>query len=88
MEERGIIATVIIGFIVGLVARFVKPGDDKSGLVMTTILGIIGAFVGSFIGQAFGIYGPNERAGFIGAVVGAIIVLALVNAFNKKRALP
>lgn len=88
MEERGIIATVIIGFIVGLVARFVKPGDDKSGLIMTTILGIIGAFVGSFLGQAFGIYGPNERAGFIGAVAGAIIVLALVNAFNKKRALP
>ncbi|MCM2352916.1 MAG: GlsB/YeaQ/YmgE family stress response membrane protein [Pseudobdellovibrio sp.] len=88
MEERGIIATVIIGFIVGLVARFVKPGDDKSGLIMTTILGIIGAFVGSFLGQAFGIYGPNERAGFIGAVVGAIVVLALVNTFNKKRALP
>ena len=88
MEERGIIATVIIGFVVGLVARFVKPGNDKSGLVMTTILGIIGAFVGSFLGQAFGIYGPNERAGFLGAVVGAIIVLALVNAFNKKRALP
>lgn len=88
MEERGIIATVIIGFIVGLVARFVKPGDDKSGLIMTTILGIVGAFVGSFLGQAFGIYGPNERAGFIGAVAGAIIVLALVNAFNKKRALP
>lgn len=88
MEERGIVATVIIGFIVGLVARFVKPGNDKSGLIMTTILGIIGAFVGSFLGQAFGIYGPNERAGFIGAVVGAIIVLALVNAFNKKRALP
>ena len=88
MEERGIIATVIIGFVVGLVARFVKPGDDKSGLIMTTILGIIGAFVGSFLGQAFGIYGPNERAGFIGAVVGAVIVLALVNAFSKKRALP
>lgn len=88
MEERGIIATVIIGFLVGLVARFVKPGDDRSGLIMTTILGIIGAFVGSFLGQAFGIYGPNERAGFIGAVVGAIVVLALMTAFAKKRALP
>lgn len=88
MEERGIVATVIIGFLVGLIARFVKPGDDKSGLIMTTILGIIGAFVGSFLGQAFGIYGPNERAGFIGAVVGAVIVLALVTAFAKKKALP
>lgn len=88
MEERGIIATVIIGFVVGLIARFLKPGDDKSGLIMTTVLGIVGAFVGSFIGQAFGIYGPNERAGFLGAVVGAIIVLALLNTFSKKRALP
>lgn len=88
MEERGIIATIIIGFLAGLIARFLKPGDDKSGLIMTTILGIVGAFVGSFLGQAFGIYGPNERAGFIGAVVGAIIVLAIVGAFNKKKALP
>jgi len=85
MSERGIIATVVIGFIVGLLARLFKPGDDKAGWIMTTVLGIIGAFVGSFLGQAFGIYGPNERAGFIGAVVGAIIVLAIVNAFNKKR---
>ncbi|MES2803241.1 MAG: GlsB/YeaQ/YmgE family stress response membrane protein [Bdellovibrionota bacterium] len=85
MGERGIIATVIIGFIVGIVARFLKPGEDKAGWIMTTVLGIIGAFVGSFLGQAFGIYGPNEAAGFIGAVVGAILVLALVNTFNKKR---
>lgn len=88
MENRGIIATIIIGFIVGLVARFLKPGDDKSGLIMTTVLGIVGAFVGSWIGQAFGIYGPNQQAGFIGAVVGAIIVLAIVNTFTKKKALP
>lgn len=88
MENRGIIATIIIGFVVGLVARFLKPGDDKSGLIMTTVLGILGAFVGSWLGQAFGIYGANERAGFLGAVVGAIIVLALVNTFAKKKALP
>lgn len=85
MGERGIIATIVIGFVVGLLARLFKPGDDKAGWIMTTILGIVGAFVGSFLGQAFGIYGPNESAGFIGAVVGAIIVLALVNAFSKKR---
>lgn len=85
MGERGIIATIVIGFIVGLLARMFKPGDDKAGWIVTTVLGIIGAFVGSFLGQAFGIYGPNETAGFIGAVVGAIIVLALVNAFSNKR---
>lgn len=85
MGERGIIATIIIGFIVGLVARFLKPGQDKAGWIMTTLLGIVGAFVGSYLGQAFGIYGPNESAGFIGAVVGAVIVLAIYTLVTKKR---
>lgn len=88
MEGRGIIATIVIGFVVGLLARFLKPGNDNAGWIMTTILGIIGAFVGSFLGQAFGIYGPNEQAGFLGAVVGAIIVLAVVAMFTKRKALP
>lgn len=87
MEGRGIIATIVIGFIVGLLARFLKPGDDKAGWIMTTILGIVGAFVGSFLGQAFGIYGPNEQAGFFGAIVGAIIVLAVVGMFTKRKAI-
>lgn len=86
MGDSGIIGTIIIGFLAGLVARFIKPGDDKAGLIMTTILGIIGAFVGSFLGQAFGIYGPNEPAGFIGAVVGAIIVLSIAKTFTKRKA--
>lgn len=85
MDERGIIMTIVIGFIVGLVARFLKPGNDKAGWIMTTVLGIIGAFVGSWLGQAFGIYGPNEGAGFLGAVVGAIIVLAIYTMVAKKR---
>lgn len=86
MGDSGIIGTIIIGFLAGLVARFIKPGDDKAGLIMTTILGIIGALVGSFLGQAFGIYGPNEPAGFIGAVVGAIIVLSIAKTFTKRKA--
>lgn len=85
MGERGIIATIIIGFIVGVIARFLKPGDDKAGWIKTAVLGIIGAFVGSWLGQAFGIYGPNESAGFLGAVVGAIIVLAVWGMVAKKR---
>ena len=87
MEERSIIATIVIGFVVGLLARFLKPGDDKAGWIMTAVLGIVGAFVGSFLGQAFGIYGLNEQAGFLGAVVGSIIVLAIVGIFSKKKAL-
>jgi len=80
-----IIGTIVIGFIVGLVARFVKPGDDRMGLLFTTLVGIVGAFVGQFLGQALGIYSSNEPAGFIGAVVGAVVVLALIKAFTGNR---
>lgn len=81
----GIIGTIVIGFLVGLVARFIKPGDDKMGLILTTILGIIGAVVGSYLGQALGIYEVGEPAGFIGAVLGAIIVLALLKAVGGRK---
>jgi len=72
----GIIWTIIIGFIVGVIAKFIMPGDNEpSGFILTTILGIVGAFVASYLGQALGWYGAGEGAGIIGAVVGAIIVL-------------
>lgn len=72
----GIIWTIIIGFLAGIVAKFIMPGpNEPSGFILTTILGIIGAFVATFLGQALGWYGPNQGAGFIGAVVGAIVVL-------------
>ncbi len=76
----GIIATIIIGFFIGLIARFIKPGNDSMGFIMTTVLGIVGALVGGFMGRVFGIYAPDEPAGFIASVIGAIIVLALVKA--------
>jgi uncharacterized membrane protein YeaQ/YmgE (transglycosylase-associated protein family) len=72
----GIIWTIIIGFVAGLIAKWIMPGkNEPSGFILTTILGIVGAFVANFLGQALGWYGPNEGAGLIGAVVGAIIVL-------------
>lgn len=80
-----IIGTIVIGFLVGLIARFVKPGDDPMGLAMTTLVGIVGAFVGKFLGQALGIYSSNEPAGFIGAVVGAVVVITLLKAFTGHR---
>lgn len=81
----GIIWTIIIGFVAGLIAKFVMPGDNEpSGFVLTTILGIIGAIVASYLGQALGWYGPGEGAGLIGAAVGAIIVL-LIWGFVRKR---
>ena len=71
----GIIGTVVIGFLVGLVARALEPGDNKLGFIMTTLLGVGGAAVGIYIGQMLGIYQVGENIGFIGAVVGAMVVL-------------
>ena len=75
----GIIWTIIIGFVAGLIARFLHPGvsNEPSGFVLTAALGIVGAFVATFLGQAIGWYKAGEGAGLIGAVVGAIIVLAV-----------
>ena len=72
----GIIWTIIIGFIAGVIAKFIMPGDNEpTGFILTTILGIVGAFVATYLGQAVGWYRPGEGAGLVGAVVGAIIVL-------------
>ena len=74
----GIFWTIIIGLLAGIVAKFIMPGrNEPSGFVLTTILGIVGAFLATYLGQALGWYGAGEGAGFIGAVVGAIIVLAI-----------
>ncbi|SFK00113.1 GlsB/YeaQ/YmgE family stress response membrane protein [Bradyrhizobium sp. Gha] len=72
----GIIWTIIIGFVAGVIAKFIMPGDNEpSGFILTTILGIVGAFVATYLGQALGWYRPGEGAGLVGAVVGAVIVL-------------
>lgn len=86
----GILWTIIIGFIAGVIAKFIMPGDNEpSGFILTTILGIVGAFVASYLGQAVGWYRPGEGAGLIGAVVGAIIVLFVYGlvAGRQRRAL-
>lgn len=81
-----IISTIVIGFLVGLVARFIKPGNDGMGFIVTTLVGIAGAFVGSYLGQSMGIYQVGEPAGFFGAVIGAILVLLLLNlVFGRRR---
>jgi uncharacterized membrane protein YeaQ/YmgE (transglycosylase-associated protein family) len=81
----GIIWTILIGFLAGVIAKFIMPGpNEPQGFILTTILGIIGAFVASFLGQAMGWYGPNEGAGLIGAAIGAIIVLAIWGAISRR----
>ena len=82
----GIIWTIIIGFVAGVIAKLVTPGSNEpSGFILTTIIGIVGAFVASWLGQALGWYGPDEGAGLIGAVVGAIIVLLIWGAVMQQR---
>ena len=82
----GIIATIIVGFIAGVIAKLIMPGrNEPSGFILTTILGIVGAFLATFLGQEFGWYGPGEGAGLIGAIVGAIVVLALYGMVAGRR---
>lgn len=82
----GIIWTIIIGFIAGVIAKFIMPGDNEpAGFVLTAILGIVGAFVATFLGQTLGWYRPGEGAGLIGAVVGAIIVLLVYGMVAGRR---
>ena len=72
----GIIWAIIIGFLAGLVAKIITPGDNKpSGFILTTVLGIVGSVVATFLGQAIGWYSAGDGAGFIASVIGAVIVL-------------
>jgi uncharacterized membrane protein YeaQ/YmgE (transglycosylase-associated protein family) len=79
-----IVWTIIIGFVVGLVARALKPGDDKMGLVMTTILGVAGAMLAKFVGQQLGWYRPTEAAGFVASVVGAVLLLLIFGMARRR----
>jgi uncharacterized membrane protein YeaQ/YmgE (transglycosylase-associated protein family) len=82
----GIIWTIIIGFIAGILAKLITPGENEpSGFVLTTILGIVGAFVATFLGQALGWYHAGEGAGLIGATVGAVVVLLIWGAVSRGR---
>jgi uncharacterized membrane protein YeaQ/YmgE (transglycosylase-associated protein family) len=76
----GIIWIIVVGFIAGIIARMLSPGpNNPSGFILTTVLGILGAFLATWIGQAIGHYGPNQGAGFITATIGALVVLFIWN---------
>lgn len=77
--------TIIIGFVVGLVARALMPGKQAFGFIITTALGVVGALVATFAGRALGLYAPEEASGFIVSVVGALVVLFIYGAVMKKR---
>lgn len=79
-----LIWTILIGFVAGLVARAIKPGDDSAGFIVTTLIGIAGALIATYAGQAMGWYAAGEGAGFIASVLGAIVLL-FVYGFVKRR---
>ena len=83
-----ILWTIIIGFFVGLLAKFLMPGRDPGGLFITTLLGIAGAVVANWIGRAAGWYAEGQSAGFIASVLGAVLLLVIYRMFRGRRTLP
>ena len=84
-----IIGTIIVGFIVGIMAKWLHSGpNEPSGFILTTILGIIGAFVGTFLGQAIGWYGPGDTAGWLVSIVGAVLVLGIWGMIARRTTTP
>lgn len=80
-----IIATLIIGFLAGLVAKLLMPGRDPKGFIITIVLGVVGAFLATWLGRQLGWYGGGEAAGFVGAVIGSIIILAIYRVIIGRR---
>ncbi len=80
-----LIGTVVVGLIIGLIARAVKPGDDKLGLIMTAILGIAGSLGASFVGEKMGWYAPGAPAGWIASVLGSVVLLVVYGMVAKKQ---
>jgi uncharacterized membrane protein YeaQ/YmgE (transglycosylase-associated protein family) len=76
---------IFIGLIVGLLARLIKPGRDSMGIILTVLLGISGALLAGWAGQQMGLYQPGQPAGFIGALIGAIVILVVVSLFRGRR---
>ncbi|HZI66133.1 MAG TPA: GlsB/YeaQ/YmgE family stress response membrane protein [Thermoanaerobaculia bacterium] len=83
----GILGWILFGLVVGIVAKFIMPGRDPGGIIITIILGIVGALIGGFIGQALNLYEPGEPAGFVGATLGAILVLWIYRMATRRRSI-
>lgn len=79
-----LIVAIVVGFIAGLIARAIHPGDNKAGFFITALLGITGSLLATYGGRLLGLYGENSAAGFIASVIGALIVLFLYNLIVKK----
>ena len=82
----GIVAWVVFGLIVGVIAKFIMPGKDPGGLIITILLGIAGALVGGFLGRVLGFYGPNETAGYLMSIAGALLLLFIYRKVKPSTA--
>ena len=82
----GIVGWIIFGIVVGIIAKLLHPGKDPGGFIVTTLLGIGGALLGGFLGRAIGFYGPNDGAGLIVSVLGAILLLVIYHMATRRRA--
>ncbi|MBN3765770.1 GlsB/YeaQ/YmgE family stress response membrane protein [Burkholderia sp. Ac-20365] len=79
-----LIGTIVVGLVVGLIARALKPGDDSMGLIMTIILGIAGSLIAGYVGRALGWYQPGQAAGWIASIIGAIILLVIYHLIRRR----
>lgn len=78
------LGTIFVGLVVGLIARAIKPGDDKMGWIMTIVLGILGSLAAGYVGRAMGLYQPGQPAGWIASVIGAIVLLVIYDMVRRK----
>lgn len=85
LEAQSLIGTLVIGLIVGAIAKFLTPGRDPGGCIITMLIGVVGAFLATFLGRVLGLYGENQAAGFIGSLVGAVLVLVIYHLITRGR---
>ena len=82
----GILSWILFGLVVGVIAKLLMPGRDPGGFIITILLGIAGALIGGFIGRAMNLYGPNEGAGWLMSILGAVVLLTLYRMMAKRPA--
>ena len=80
----GILGWIVFGLVVGIVAKLLMPGRDPGGIVVTMLLGIVGAVLGGYMGRAMGLYGPNDAAGFLMSLLGAVVLLVVYRLFARR----
>ena len=80
----GVLGWIVFGLVVGIVAKLLMPGRDPGGIVVTMLLGIVGAVLGGYLGRAMGLYGPNEAAGFLMSLLGAVVLLVVHRLFARR----